>query len=94
MSLDDPNGIPLLGNWFKLQFIENDGMAFGLLSEGGFIKLLLSLFRIVAVGVLFWVLVRLSKKNTKFGVYFSTSINFLPPIYGCNTSGILILPSS
>ena len=74
MSLDDPNGIPLLGNWFKLQFIENDGMAFGLLSEGGFIKLLLSLFRIVAVGVLFWVLVRLSKKNTKFGVMFGLSL--------------------
>lgn len=66
--------IPLLGNLFKLHYIENDGMAFGLLGEGGVVKTLLSVFRIVAVVVLFVVLFRLSKKDTKFGVMFGLSL--------------------
>lgn len=66
--------IPLLGNLFKLHFIENDGMAFGLLGEGGVVKTLLSAFRIVAVVFLFYILVRLSKKDTSFGVMFGLSL--------------------
>lgn len=66
--------IPVLGKWFKLLFIENDGMAFGWLGGGGVIKLILSLFRIVAVVALFIVIFRLSKKNTKFGVLFGLSL--------------------
>ena len=66
--------IPVIGNWFKLLFIENDGMAFGWLGGGGFMKLALSLFRIAAIVALFWVLVRLSKKNTKFGVLLGLSL--------------------
>lgn len=38
-------------DWFQIEFIENNGMAWGM--EFGS-KLLLSLFRIVAVGVLVW----------------------------------------
>ena len=66
--------IPVIGNWFKLLFIENNGMAFGWLGGGGFLKLALSLFRIVAIVALFWVLVRLSKKITKFGVLFGIAL--------------------
>ena len=66
--------IPLLGNWFKLLFIENDGMAFGLMGNGGIVKTLLSVFRIVAVVVLFYLLFRLTKKHTKFGVLFGLSL--------------------
>ena len=65
--------IPVIGRWFKLLFIENNGMAFGWLGGGG-LKLALSLFRIVAVIVLFIILFRLSKKNTKFGVMFGLSL--------------------
>ena len=65
--------IPVVGRWFKLLFIENNGMAFGWLGGGG-LKLALSLFRIVAVIVLFIVLFRLSKRNTKFGVLFGLSL--------------------
>ena len=74
MSLYDPVGIPLLGNLFSLKFVENDGMAFGWLSEGGILKLALSLFRLVAIVALFWVLVRLSKRDTKFGVLFGIAL--------------------
>lgn len=38
-------------SWFYILFVENDGMAFGI---EWFSKLLLTLFRIVAVGVLGW----------------------------------------
>ena len=62
--------IPVIGNWFKLLFIENEGMAFGWMGGGGTIKLVLSLFRIVAVVALFIIIFRLSKKETKFGVMF------------------------
>lgn len=66
--------IPLLGNWFKLLFIENDGMAFGWMGGGGIVKTLLSIFRIVAVIVLIYILFRITKKNTKFGVLFGLSL--------------------
>ena len=66
--------IPVIGNWFKLLFIENNGMAFGWLGGGGILKLALSLFRIVAIIALFWVLVKLSRKNTKFGVLFGIAL--------------------
>ena len=64
---------PVIGNWFRLLFIENNGMAFGWLGGGG-LKLALSIFRIVAVIVLFWLLIHLSKKDTKFGVLFGIAL--------------------
>ena len=64
----------VIGSWFKLLFIENNGMAFGWLGGGGFRKLALSLFRIAAIGALFWVLVRLSKKETKMGVLIGIAL--------------------
>ena len=66
--------IPVIGRWFKLLFIENEGMAFGWLGSGGTIKLILSLFRIVAIVALFWILVRQAKKGTKFGVLFGLAL--------------------
>lgn len=66
--------IPVIGNWFNLLFIENEGMAFGWMGGGGVMKLVLSLFRIVAVLSLFIVMFRLSKKNTKFGVLFGIAL--------------------
>ena len=66
--------IPVIGNWFRLLFIENEGMAFGWLGGGGVMKLVLSLFRIVAVVALFIIIFRLSKKNTRFGVLFGIAL--------------------
>lgn len=65
--------IPVIGKWFKLLFIENNGMAFGWLDGGG-MKLVLSIFRILAVIVLIGIMIRLSKKNTKFGVMFGLAL--------------------
>jgi signal peptidase II len=39
----------VLGHWFRLHFVENPGMAWGWEFGGGFGKIILSLFRMVAV---------------------------------------------
>lgn len=55
--------IHVAGNWFILHFTENNGMAFGLEFGGSWGKYLLSSFRIVAVGGIFWWLFTLIKQN-------------------------------
>ncbi|WP_317163472.1 lipoprotein signal peptidase [Sediminibacterium soli] len=39
----------IIGNWFRLHFVENEGMAWGWKFGGGFGKIALTLFRLVAV---------------------------------------------
>lgn len=39
----------VLGSWFRLHFVENEGMAWGWKFGGGFGKIALTLFRLVAV---------------------------------------------
>ncbi|KAA5534083.1 lipoprotein signal peptidase [Paenimyroides baculatum] len=42
-------------DWFQIRFIENDGMAWGVELPGDYGKLLLTSFRIIAVGgILYW----------------------------------------
>lgn len=61
--------VNVLGNWFKLHFIENEGMAFGMkLSEAATGKLVLSLFRLVAVVFGFFLLKRLVNKGYHKGL--------------------------
>lgn len=47
-------------SWFQLVFVQNNGMAFGM--EMGS-KLFLTLFRIVAVGVLIWIIIRIHSRR-------------------------------
>jgi signal peptidase II len=51
-------------DWFKIYFVENNGMAFGIEAGG---KLFLSLFRIFAVGFIIYYITRLVKENYKAG---------------------------
>jgi signal peptidase II len=47
--------LPMIGDWFRLHFTENDGMAFGLKLPGTWGKLVLTLFRLVAVtGIIYY----------------------------------------
>ena len=59
MTLGDQ--IPVIDNFFYIHFTENYGMAFGLELEGTYGKLLLSLFRILAVLGIGWYLSSLVK---------------------------------
>ncbi len=54
---------PVLGNWFYIHFTENPGMAFGMEFGGDYGKLALSLFRIVAVSAIGYVLFTLPKET-------------------------------
>ncbi len=65
----------MLGHWFYLHFTENEGMAFGMRLGGNYGKVLLTLFRIVAVVVIGWWLVRVSRKGA--GTLLITSISLI-----------------
>ncbi|MBO4671139.1 MAG: signal peptidase II [Bacteroidales bacterium] len=56
--------IPVIGNWFRLCFVENEGMAFGMKFGGAVGKFCLSLFRIVLCGALIWWISSLNKKGS------------------------------
>ncbi len=62
--------ISLIGNWAKLHFIENEGMAFGMSFGGEFGKLALTLFRIIA-SVLIFIYLRkiIDKEESKLNIY-------------------------
>ena len=60
--------INVIGQWFRLCFVENKGMAFGMSFGGQIGKFLLSLFRIVLSGALIWWIRSLIKKGTPTGV--------------------------
>ena len=53
----------VIGNWFQIFFIENEGMAFGMKFGGAVGKFLLSFFRIVLSGVLCWWIASLVRKS-------------------------------
>lgn len=53
----------LIGSWFRIHFIENQGFAFGMNYGGTAGKIILTLFRIVASGVIIWYLAKLLKKG-------------------------------
>lgn len=67
--------VKLLGSWFRLHFIENEGMAYGMkLSESVIGKILLSSFRLVAVIFGFFLLKRLTKKGYGKGAIICGSL--------------------
>jgi signal peptidase II len=60
--------VNVIGHWFKLHFIENEGMAFGMkLSEASIGKLALTLFRLVAVVFGFFFLKKVVEKGYSKG---------------------------
>ncbi len=67
----------VLGDWFKIHFIENNGMAFGMASDSGwFGKILLSVFRIFAVVGIGWYIRKLMKEKAPVGILFSFALIF------------------
>jgi signal peptidase II len=59
--------INVLGNWFRLHFTENYGMAFGLEFGGKTGKVILTVFRIIAVSVMGWYIIHLQKLQSHIG---------------------------
>lgn len=75
----------VLFSWWRIHFIENEGMAFGLSLGPTYGKLLLSIFRIVAIGLLIWYIVKIVKKvrqaeletNAKYPVTLIVSLSLI-----------------
>ena len=68
-NMDLGETINVIGEWFKLHFVLNKGMAFGMAFGGYWGKVLLSVFRIVLFGALCWWINKLAKKpDTPTGV--------------------------
>ena len=55
--------IPVFGDWFRLCFVENEGMAFGMKFGGAVGKFILSFFRVCLSGCVIWWINKLNKKN-------------------------------
>ncbi len=53
----------VIGQWFRISFIENEGMAFGFRFGGKVGKLLLTIFRLGLFGVLCWWIHKLSLRH-------------------------------
>ena len=65
--------IPLFGDWGIIHFIENNGMAFGMEMGGKPGKLILSIFRIIAVIAIGWFLSELIRKKTNISLVLAVS---------------------
>ncbi len=66
----------ILGNWFKLHFIENEGMAYGWKFGGEAGKMILTLFRLVAVVFGVWYLRNMIQKKYHRGFILCAGLIF------------------
>ncbi len=65
--------IPVFGNWFIIKFIENNGMAFGVDLPGDYGKVILSIFRIIAVIAIIFYMRHLIREKAPNGLLVSMS---------------------
>ena len=68
--------IPLAGNWARLYFIENEGMAWGWKFGGEWGKMILTLFRLVAVVFGVFYIKNIVKKNYHRGFLVCVALIF------------------
>ena len=67
VNLPIGGGFHVMGNWFRILFIENEGMAFGMKFGGAVGKFLLSFFRVCLFGFLCWWITKLARRGTSRG---------------------------
>ncbi len=66
----------IIFDWFRIHFTENEGMAFGMKLGGDYGKLLLSMFRIIAVGFIGYYLYTIITTHQPKGLIISISLIF------------------
>lgn len=67
--------IPMIGDWCKIRFIENEGMAFGFSFGGTIGKIALTLFRFIASGaILYYIIYLIKKQKTPMSVIICMSM--------------------
>ena len=68
--------VTVFPNWFFIRFIENPGAAFGFELGGNYGKLILSVFRLLAIGALGYYIFYLYRKKAPAGVLAGVSLIF------------------
>ncbi len=68
--------VSVFGDWFLIHFTENSGMAFGLQFAGNYGKLILSIFRIIAISAIGVYLFHLIRKKINPGLVICISLIF------------------
>jgi signal peptidase II len=75
LNIEYGRGFDILGlPWAKIHFVENKGMAFGLSFGGDTGKLILSLFRLIMVSFLTYMIVKMVQAKEKIGLLISFSL--------------------
>ena len=74
MALGDEFSV--MGNWFIIHFVENNGMAFGFEFGGEYGKIFLSLFRVAAVFGIGYYILKLVRKDIPMGFIACVSLIF------------------
>lgn len=69
--------IPLIGEWCRLHFVENEGFAFGMAIGGKVGKIVLTLFRFFASGAILWYLLHSIKKGMRTSLTICLSLIFV-----------------
>ena len=78
--------IPVFGSWFRLFFIENEGMAWGWKFGGEWGKMALTLFRLVAVVFGVFYIKGIVKKNLHPGFIICVGMIFAGALVICSTA--------
>lgn len=68
--------IPLIGEWCRLHFTENEGFAFGMSMGGAIGKVMLTLVRLVASVAIAWYLTKIVKRGTRTSLAVSLALVF------------------
>jgi signal peptidase II len=75
-SFEPDQSMDLIGSWFKLLYVENQGMAFGAtFGSGLYAKLFLSIFRLIAVGFgVYYIIQVIKDPEKKWGYVLAISL--------------------
>jgi signal peptidase II len=68
--------IPLIGDWLKLHYVLNPGMAFGMQLGHEYGKLFLTLFRLLAMTGIGWYLVQLAQRGAASGLLWADDLSW------------------
>ena len=66
--------IQLIGSWARIHFVENSGMAFSMELPSEYGKILLSTFRLVAIGFIIYLLRRLIRERYHTGLVYAGAL--------------------
>jgi signal peptidase II len=74
MEMGSAGEIYVIGDWFRLHYLLNPGMAFGLKSDHEYGKLLLTLFRLGAMFAIAYYIYYLAKRHARPGLLFCVAL--------------------